>query len=51
MAENKNQHVVVAFFDSEPAAEAAVEALKRWDKAGDEIKLGAIGTITKRMAR
>jgi hypothetical protein len=48
MAENKNQHVVVAFFDSEPAAEAAVEALKRWDKAGDEIKLGAIGTITKK---
>ena len=47
MAENKNNNVVVAFFKDEATAQAAVEALKTWDKADDDVKLGAIGTIVK----
>jgi uncharacterized membrane protein len=43
---NKNHNVVVAIFDSETAAESARDALKSWDKASEEIKLGAIGILT-----
>ena len=43
----KNQQLVLAFFDTETAADAAVEALKKWDKATDAIKLGAIGVLVK----
>jgi uncharacterized membrane protein len=43
----KNQQLVLAFFDTEAAADAAVEALKKWDKATDAIKLGAIGVLVK----
>jgi len=43
----KNQQLVLAFFESEAAADAAVEALKQWDKATEEIKLGAIGILAK----
>ena len=42
-----NQQLVLAFFDAEAAADQAVEALKQWDKANDEIKLGAIGVLVK----
>jgi hypothetical protein len=41
------QQVVVAFFDSEKAAHTAVDALKKWDKATEDIKLGQIGILTK----
>ena len=41
------QKLVLAFFDNEAAADHAVEALKPWDKANDEIKLGAIGVLVK----
>ena len=41
------QQLVLAFFDNEPAAEQAVSALKQWDKANEEIKLGAIGILVK----
>lgn len=44
-SENKNDHVVVAFYDGGEAADAAVEALKAWDKASDDIKLGAVGVL------
>ncbi len=43
---NKNHNVVVGIFSSESAAESARDALKSWDKATDDIKLGAIGIIT-----
>lgn len=43
---NKNDQMVVAYYDNAYAAEAAAEALKKWDKANDDIKLGAIGIIT-----
>jgi uncharacterized membrane protein len=39
--------LVLAFFENEAAAEAAVDALKQWDKATKEIKLGAIGLLVK----
>jgi uncharacterized membrane protein len=41
------KQLVLAFFDNEAAADAAVEALKQWDKATKEIKLGAIGILVK----
>lgn len=47
MSDNKNEQVIVAFFDSKVAADTAVSDLQAWDKANEEIKLGAVGTITK----
>jgi uncharacterized membrane protein len=44
---NKNENVVIAFFSDASAADNAVASLKNWDRANDEIKLGAVGTITK----
>jgi hypothetical protein len=41
------KQLVLAFFDNETAADAAVDALKQWDKASKEIKLGAIGILAK----
>jgi uncharacterized membrane protein len=41
------QQLVLAFFDNEAAADAAVNAVKQWDKASKEIKLGAIGVLVK----
>ncbi len=37
--------VVLAFFGDEAAADDAVEQLKRWDKADDDVKLNAIGVL------
>lgn len=48
MTENKNDHVVIAVFDSEDFANYGIDLLKKWDNANDEVKLGAIGTITKK---
>lgn len=47
MAKEKNNHVVIASYGSEEAAKQATKALQDWDKANDDIKLGAIGMITK----
>jgi len=47
MSDNKNEQVIVAIFDSKAAADAAASDLQAWDKANDEIKLGAVGTISK----
>jgi uncharacterized membrane protein len=43
----KNQQLVLALFDNEAAADAAVAELKKWDKATEDIKLGAIGVLVK----
>lgn len=43
----KNKQLVLAFFDSEAAADQAVSDLKAWDKADKDIKLGAIGVLVK----
>lgn len=48
MSEDKNEWVILATFENEGAADQAITALKKWDKASDEIKLGAIGTIYKK---
>lgn len=41
------KQLVLAFFDSEAAADAAVTAIKGWDKASKDIKLGSIGVLVK----
>jgi uncharacterized membrane protein len=41
------KQLVLAFFDTEAAADEAVMAIKKWDKASKEIKLGAIGVLVK----
>jgi uncharacterized membrane protein len=43
----KNQQLVLAIFPSEAQADDAVASLKAWDKANEDIKLGAIGVLTK----
>ena len=43
---DKNENVVIAIFDDEESANESIEGLKQWDRVNDEIKLGAIGTIT-----
>jgi hypothetical protein len=42
-----NQKLVIAFFDSEVAADQAAESLRSWEKASEEMKLGAIGVLVK----
>ena len=42
MASNE---VVLAFFNNEDAADDAVEALKAWDKANEDVKLTSIGVM------
>jgi hypothetical protein len=42
-----SKQLVLAFFDNEPVADEAVEAIKRWDEATKEVKLGAIGVLVK----
>ena len=44
---DKNENVVIAIFDDEESANESIDGLKQWDRVNDEIKLGAIGTITK----
>jgi len=41
------ERAVTAYCDSAAQAEQAAQDLMRWDKANDEIKLGAIGILTK----
>jgi hypothetical protein len=43
---NKNDRLVVAYYSNKVAAEAAVEGIKSWDKADDDVKLGAIAVMT-----
>ncbi len=40
-----DHQVVLGIFPNEAAADAAVESLKSWDQATDEIKLSAIGVL------
>lgn len=46
MSENRNEQVIVAFLESDEKCDSAAEALMSWDKANEDIKLGAIGHIT-----
>ena len=47
MADNTSEQAVIAAFDSQAQAEQAAKDLMGWDKANDDIKLGAIGVLTK----
>ncbi len=44
--ENLNEQVIVAFFATGDAADAAGQSLMRWDKANEDIKLGALARLT-----
>jgi uncharacterized membrane protein len=44
MAKDESQ-LVIAYFNSVDEADAAAKSLKSWDKANDDIKLGAIGVM------
>lgn len=41
------KQLVLVYFGNEAAADEAVNAVKQWDKATKEIKLGAIGILVK----
>jgi uncharacterized membrane protein len=41
------EHAVIAAFDTAEQADQAARDLMSWDKANDDIKLGAIGVLTK----
>jgi hypothetical protein len=41
------KQLVRAFFENEAAADEAVKAIKGWDKASKDVKLGAIGVLVK----
>ena len=41
------KQLVLALYADEAAADGAVEAIKKWDKASKEIKLGSIGVLVK----
>jgi uncharacterized membrane protein len=47
MADDKNEQLVLAYYDSKDQAEQAADALKGWDKANDDIKMGAIAVLSK----
>jgi hypothetical protein len=42
---NENDQYVWAYFETPEAAEQAARAIKDWDKANKDIKLGAIGVL------
>ena len=46
MAQNKNDQVIVAIFDSYVAADKAVNLLQEWDQANDEVKSAATYSTT-----
>ena len=41
------KQLILAFFENEAAADDAANAMKEWDKATKEIKLGGIGVLVK----
>lgn len=43
---NKNRNLIVAYFPSVEAADAAAQQLKHWDQDAQELKLGGMGIIT-----
>jgi len=47
MADNKNEHVVIALFDTEDFANYGINLLEQWDREDTTVKLGAIGVISK----
>jgi len=44
---NSPEHAVIAIFDDAAKGEQAAHDLMAWDKANDDIKLGAVGLLTR----
>ena len=42
-----NQHLVLAFFESEQAADGAADALRSWAKANPRVHLDAVGVLVE----
>lgn len=42
---NTNENTVVALFENQAAADAAIARLLAWDKASKDVKLGVIGKV------
>jgi hypothetical protein len=42
-----SKQLILALFENEAAADEAVKEIKRWDKASEDIRLGAIGVMVK----
>jgi uncharacterized membrane protein len=47
MPDSTAEQAVIASFDSQAQAEQAAKDLMGWDKANEDVKLGAIGVLTK----
>ena len=47
MSTDAREHAVIALFDDTGTAEQAAHDLMGWDKANEDIKLGAIGLLTR----
>jgi uncharacterized membrane protein len=48
MSENLNDQVIVAYYPTADAADAAAKQLMAWDKADDDIKLGSVGRLVEK---
>ena len=48
MSENLNEQVIVGFFADAAAADQAADALRNWDKANEDVKLGVHSFPTRR---
>lgn len=44
---NKNDNCVVAYFENDAAADAAVLKLRQWDERSDDVKLGTVAKISR----
>jgi uncharacterized membrane protein len=47
VADNTNDQLIVGYFDSKGQAEQAADSLKGWDKASEDVKLGALAVVSK----
>lgn len=43
---NKNNQLVVSYFENRGMADEAAEGLKKWDKANSDVKLGAVAVLS-----
>ena len=48
---NSPEHAVIAIFEDAAKADQVAHDMMAWDKANEDIKLGAIGMLTRRVAR
>lgn len=48
---NSPEHAVIAIFEDAAKADHVAHDMMAWDKANGDIKLGAIGMLTRQVAR